>query len=175
MAGVPRIVVVTPPDRNGKADTATIAAARIIGIEEIYAIGGVQAVAALAFGTDTIPPVDKIIGPGSGYVLAAKQILSTEVDTGLPAGPSESIILADDSADPEIVVTDLLIEAEHGPDSSSYLVTVDRALAKGALEIIPRLTAGLPDERRAFCETVSRYERRNCPRTEHGKRHSIRE
>lgn len=154
VAGVPRIVVVTPPDRNGRADTATIAAARIIGIEEIYAIGGVQAVAALALGTDTIPRVDKIVGPGSGYVLAAKHLLSTEIDTGLPAGPSESIILADDSADPEIVVTDLLIEAEHGPDSSSYLVTVDRALAEKALEMIPRFTARLPDERRAFCETV---------------------
>lgn len=154
VAGVERIVVVTPPDREGKADPATIAAARMIGLDEVYAIGGVQAVAALAFGTATIPRVDKIVGPGSGYVLAAKQILSTEVDTGLPAGPSEAIILADDSADPLIAVTDLLIEAEHGPDSSAYLVTTDESLAKKALELVPELLSALPDQRREFCESV---------------------
>lgn len=119
-------------------------------------MGGVQAVAALAFGTETIPRVDKIVGPGSGYVLAAKQILSAEVDTGLPAGPSESIILADDSADPVTVVTDLLIEAEHGPDSSAYLVTTDSPLAEKALELIPLLVAKLPADRRSFCEEVFR-------------------
>ncbi len=163
MAGVParvarveRVAVVTPPDRTGKPDPATIAAARMIGLEEVYAVGGVQAVAALAFGTETIPRVDKIVGPGSGYVLAAKQILATEVDTGLPAGPSESIILADDSSDPVTVVTDLLIEAEHGPDSSAYLVTTDAALAEKALELIPALVSKLPAERRAFCEEVFR-------------------
>jgi histidinol dehydrogenase len=154
VAGVERIVVVTPPDQQGKADRATIAAARMIGLDELYAVGGVQAVGALAFGTATIPRVDKIVGPGSGYVLAAKQILSTEVDTGLPAGPSEAIILADDRADPLTAVTDLLIEAEHGPDSSAYLVTTDESLAKRALELIPVLVSALPDQRRAFCEAV---------------------
>ncbi len=161
MAGVPakvaaveRIVVVTPPDKLGKADPATVAAAALIGLDEIYAVGGVQAVAALAYGTETIPRVDKIVGPGSGYVLAAKQILSTEVDTGLPAGPSEAIVLADGSADPLTVVTDLLIEAEHGPDSSAYLVTTDESLARKALELIPMLVSRLPEERRGFCEAV---------------------
>jgi histidinol dehydrogenase len=154
VAGVERIVVVTPPDRNGKADPGTLAAASIIGLDEVYAVGGVQAIAALAFGTDTIPKVDKIVGPGSGYVLAAKQFLSTEVDTGLPAGPSEAIVLADASADPLTAVTDLLIEAEHGPDSAAYLVTTDRPLAEKALSLIPELVAALPDERRQFCETV---------------------
>jgi histidinol dehydrogenase len=154
VAGVARIVVVTPPDRHGKADPATVAAARMIGLDELYAVGGAQAVGALAFGTATIPRVDKIVGPGSGYVLAAKQILSTEVDTGLPAGPSEAIILADDSADPLTAVTDLLIEAEHGPDSSAYLVTSDESLAKKALELIPELVSALPDQRRAFCQAV---------------------
>src|SRR5271157_2026069 len=154
VAGVERIVVVTPPDKHGKADPATIAAAWMIGLDELYAVGGVQAVGALAFGTATIPRVDKIVGPGSGYVLAAKQLLSTEVDTGLPAGPSESIILADDSADPLTAVTDLLIEAEHGPDSSAYLVTTDESLAKKALELIPLLVSALPDQRRGFCEAV---------------------
>jgi len=161
MAGVPakvaaveRIVVVTPPDKLGKADSVTVAAAALIGLEEIYAVGGVQAVAALAYGTATIPRVDKIVGPGSGYVLAAKQILSTEVDTGLPAGPSEAVVLADESADPMTAVTDLLIEAEHGPDSSAYLVTTDASLARRALELIPVLVSRLPEERRGFCETV---------------------
>ncbi len=156
VAGVPRIVVATPPDREGHADKATLAAARLIGIDEVYAIGGVQAVAALAYGTKTIPRVDKIVGPGSGYVLAAKQVLSTEVDTGLAAGPSESIILADDSADPLTAVIDLLIEAEHGPDSSAYLVTTDGALARKALELIPDQVRALPSDRRSFCEEVLR-------------------
>jgi histidinol dehydrogenase len=156
VAGVPRIVVVTPPDRQGKADAATIAAARIIGIDEVYALGGVQAVAALAYGTETIEKVDKIVGPGSGYVLAAKQLLSTEVDTGLPAGPSEAIVLADDSADPLMAVTDLLIEAEHGPDSAAYLVTDSPTLASKALELIPQLVADLPEDRRSYCREVFR-------------------
>jgi histidinol dehydrogenase len=154
VAGVRRIVVATPPDASGKADTATIAAARIIGLDEVYAIGGVQAIAALAYGTQTIPRVDKIVGPGSGYVLAAKQILSAEIDTGLPAGPSEAIIFADSSIDPLTAVTDLLIEAEHGPDSSAYLVTTDETLAEKALELIPDLISKLPQDRKSFCETV---------------------
>jgi histidinol dehydrogenase len=154
VAGVDRIVVVTPPDSEGRPDRATIAAARIIGIDEIYAVGGVQAVAALAFGTESIPRVDKIVGPGSGYVLTAKQYVSSVVDTGLPAGPSEAIVLADGSVDAETVVTDLLIEAEHGPDSSAYLVTTDRAEAEGALRLIPKLVEELPDVRRSYCEAV---------------------
>jgi histidinol dehydrogenase len=154
VAGVERVIVATPPDRNGKADPATIAAARLIEIDEVYQVGGVQAVAALAFGTDTIPKVDKIVGPGSGYVLAAKQLLASQVDTGLPAGPSEAIVLADDSIHPELVVTDLLIEAEHGPDSAAYLVTADESVAQAALELIPRLVSELPEERRLYCQAV---------------------
>lgn len=156
VAGVHRIVTVTPPDAGGKADPVTIAAARLIGLDEVYAVGGVQAVAALGYGTPSIPRVDKIVGPGSGYVLAAKHILSTEVDTGLPAGPSEAIVLADDSIDPLTAVTDLLIEAEHGPDSAAYLVTTDPSLVENALALIPRLVANLPEERRGFCEEVFR-------------------
>ncbi len=156
VAGVKRIATVTPPDKGGKPDPATIAAARIIGLDEVYALGGVQAVAALAYGTQTIPRVDKIVGPGSGYVLAAKQILSTEVDTGLPAGPSEAIVLADGSVPVLTVVTDLLIEAEHGPDSAAYLVTTEASIAEEALKLIPRLVAELPEERKRFCEEVFR-------------------
>lgn len=156
VAGVDRVVAVTPPDVKGKADMATVAAARLIGLDEVYAVGGAQAIAALAFGTDTIPRVDKIVGPGSGYVLAAKHLLSTVVDTGLPAGPSEAVVLADDSVDPLLVITDLLIEAEHGPDSSAYLVTACEDLAKQAIGLIPQLVGRLPEERRGFCEAVFR-------------------
>jgi histidinol dehydrogenase len=154
VAGVNRIVVASPPDAAGKPDMATIAAARIIGLDEIYSIGGVQAISALAYGTKTIPRVDKIVGPGSGYVLAAKQVLSAEIDTGPPAGPSEAIIFADASTNPLMAATDLLIEAEHGPDSSAYLVTTHEPLARKALELIPDLVLGLPEERRSFCESV---------------------
>ncbi len=154
VAGVKRIVAVSPPDRSGKADQATLAAAGMIGVDEFYSVGGAQAIAALAYGTETIKPVHKIVGPGSGYVLAAKQWLSSEVDTGSPAGPSEAIILADSSTDPFLAATDLLIEAEHGPDSSAYLVTPDPSLANEALGILPGLLDNLPKERRSYCEKV---------------------
>jgi histidinol dehydrogenase len=154
VAGVKRIVATSPPDNRGIPDQATMAAAAMIGVDEFYAIGGVQAIAALACGTETIQPVDKIVGPGSGYVLAAKQWLSTEIDTGLPAGPSEAIILADDSIDALTAATDLLIEAEHGPDSSAYLVTPNHSLAQAAMKTLPELVAKLPDERRSYCEVV---------------------
>ncbi len=154
VAGVGRIVVVTPPDINGSADAATLAAARLIGIDEIYAVGGVQAIAALAFGTETIPKVAKIVGPGSGYVMAAKQVVSPYVDTGLPAGPSESIVLADHTVEPEMAVTDLLIEAEHGSDSSAFLVTTSSVMAESALALIPSLVSKLPEPRRTFCKDV---------------------
>ncbi len=154
LAGVDRVVVATPPDKHGKADLATLAAAHMIGLSEVYAIGGVQAVAALAFGTEMIPRVDKIVGPGSGYVLAAKQIVSSFVDTGLPAGPSEAMVLADDSIEPVTAVVDLLIEAEHGPDSSAFLITSDESLARKALDLIPNLVEKLPQERKSFCESV---------------------
>jgi histidinol dehydrogenase len=154
VAGVRRIVVTTPPDPSGNADEATLAAAKMIGIEEVYSIGGVQAVAAMALGTRTIPKVDKIVGPGSGHVLAAKRILSSVVDTGPPAGPSEAIILADNSVDALTAVTDLLIEAEHGPDSAAYLVTWISEFAEQALKLIPELVDKLPEQRASYCKEV---------------------
>lgn len=154
VAGVERVVVVTPPDTNGEADKATLAAASLIGIDEIYTVGGVQAIAALAFGTESIPKVAKIVGPGSGYVMAAKQLVSFFVDTGLPAGPSESVVLADNTVSPETAVTDLLIEAEHGSDSSAFLLTTSSEIAKAALDLIPSLVSNLPEPRRTFCKDV---------------------
>ncbi|MEP6984399.1 MAG: histidinol dehydrogenase, partial [Chloroflexota bacterium] len=102
VAGVPKIAVVTPPTPDGKADAGSLVAAEICGIEDVYVVGGMQAIAALAYGTETIPKVSKIIGPGSSYVSAAKRLLYGTVDVGLPAGPSESIILTDETVDPRL-------------------------------------------------------------------------
>jgi histidinol dehydrogenase len=128
VAGVRRIVVVTPSPAE-----ATLVAARELGIEEIHAVGGAQAVAALAYGTDTIAPVDAIVGPGNSYVTAAKLLVSSRVRIDLPAGPSEVVVIADSSAEATRVAADLLAQAEHGEDSDAMLLTDDDALA-GAVE-----------------------------------------
>jgi histidinol dehydrogenase len=124
VAGVRRIVVVTP-----RPQPAVLATARELGIDEIYAVGGAQAIAALAYGTETIPAVDKIVGPGSRWVTAAKLLVSGAVAIDLPAGPSEVLVIADESADPDECAADLLAQAEHGPDSEAILVTASGALA----------------------------------------------
>lgn len=123
VAGVRRIALATPG-----ASEAVLATARELGIDEVYAIGGAQAVAAFAYGTETIPAVDKIVGPGSRWVTAAKLLVSSTVAIDLPAGPSEVLVIADDSADPVECAADLLAQAEHGPDSEAILLTTSRAL-----------------------------------------------
>src|SRR6266700_1340604 len=153
IAGVPRIVVCTPPAPDGSVDPASLVAADLCGVHEIYRVGGAQAIAALAYGTASIARVHKITGPGSGFVSAAKRLLYGTVDVGLPAGPSESITLADDSADPELIARDLLIEAEHGPDSSSLLVTDSRPLAEAVMSLLPEKMTALPDWRQDFVRT----------------------
>lgn len=154
VAGVPRVVVVTPPTPDGRADAASLVAAEICGISEVYVVGGMQAIAALAYGTDTIPKVAKLIGPGSSYVSAAKRLLYGTVDVGLPAGPSESIILTDETVDPRLAAVDLLVEAEHGPDSAAILVTHSEAVASQVLEILPAYIAELPEWRQNFVKQV---------------------
>ena len=154
IAGVPRIVVCTPPGPGGEVDPASLVAADLCGVHEIYRVGGAQAIAALAYGTASIARVHKITGPGSGFVSAAKRLLYGTVDVGLPAGPSESIILADATANPELLARDLLIEAEHGPDSSSLLVTDSRDLAETVIALLPGKMAALPEWRQVFCRTV---------------------
>lgn len=153
IAGVPRIVVCTPPAPDGSVDAATLVAADLCGVHEIYRVGGAQAIAALAYGTQSIARVHKITGPGSGYVSAAKRLLYGTVDVGLPAGPSEAITLADESADPELLARDLLIEQEHGPDSSGVLVTSSREIAQAVLRLLPAKIAALPEPRRSFVHT----------------------
>ena len=131
VAGVRRIVVVTPNPVE-----ATLVVARELGIDEVYAIGGAQAVAALAYGTETIEPVDAIVGPGSAYVTAAKLLVSSQVRIDLPAGPSEVVVVADATADAERVAADLLAQAEHGPDSEAILYTDDEMLAESVTALV---------------------------------------
>ena len=131
VAGVARIAVVTP-----RPVPAILVVARELGIDEIYAIGGAQAVAALAYGTESIPAVDKIVGPGSSYVTAAKLLVSASVGIDLPAGPSEVVVIADASADPAACAADLLAQAEHGADSVALLLTDDVALSDAVATLV---------------------------------------
>ena len=154
VANVPRIIVVSPPKPNGTPDAASLVAAEICGVDEVYVVGGIQAIAALAYGTETIPKVDKLIGPGSSYVSAAKRLLYGTVDVGLPAGPSESIILTDEHVDPRLAALDLLVEAEHGAESAAILVTHSEDIAKQVLEVLPEYISELPQWRQDFVNTV---------------------
>ncbi|MBE0476979.1 MAG: histidinol dehydrogenase [Coriobacteriia bacterium] len=128
VAGVDEIVMVVPPDADGSVNPFTLAAAVEAGVDEIYRVGGAQAVAALAFGTESIRRVDKIVGPGNAYVTAAKKLVLGEVGIDMLAGPSEVLVLADESAVPAFVAIDLMAQAEHDPRAASYLVTTDPSL-----------------------------------------------
>lgn len=152
VAGVNRIIVCTPPDKQGNVEPVSLVAARMAGVKEVYKLGGVQAIAAMALGTETIPKVDKITGPCSIYGAAAKRLLNGIVDVGLPAGPSEAIVLADETTDPQLAALDLLIEAEHGADSAALLVTHSEAVAEKAKEYLAQYLQRLPVWRKEFCE-----------------------
>ena len=128
IAGVPRIAVATP-----RPSQAMLATARELGIDEVYAMGGAQAIAALAYGTETVAPVAKIVGPGNRFVTAAKLLVSADVAIDLPAGPSEVLVIADETADPGECAADLLAQAEHGPDGASILVTTSSRVADEVL------------------------------------------
>lgn len=154
VAGVKRAIVITPPGPDGKVDDATLVAARLVGITEVYKCGGAQGVAAVAFGTETVPKCLKIVGPGSPWVVAAKRQLSNLIDPGIPAGPSESLILADDTVDGALAALDLIIESEHGPDSSAYLVTSSRRVAEQAIAALPGYWAQLDEKRAGFSQAV---------------------
>jgi sulfopropanediol 3-dehydrogenase len=143
VAGVPRVVAATPPIR-GEIPAATIAAAHLAGADEIYLLGGVQAVTALALGTETIGKADLLAGPGNAYVAEAKRQLFGEVGIDLFAGPTEILVIADEHADPEVVAVDLLSQAEHGPDSPAILVTTSRSLGETVLDNIGKILPGMP-------------------------------
>jgi histidinol dehydrogenase len=154
VAEVPNLAIFTPPTTDGSVDAATLVAARIAGVETVYKCGGAQAVAAAAYGTETIKPALKIVGPGSPWVVAAKRQLSGIIDPGLPAGPSEAIIFADETVDGGLAALDLLIEAEHGPDSSAYLVTHSRRVAEEAMAALPEHWANMSEQRVEFSKAV---------------------
>jgi len=143
VAGVPRVAACTPPIR-GEVPVATIAAMHLAGADEIYLLGGVQAVVALALGTETIERVNLIAGPGNAYVAEAKRQLFGEVGIDLFAGPTEILVIADDDADPFVVAVDLLSQAEHGPDSPAILVTTSEDVARKAMAFIDDLLPELP-------------------------------
>lgn len=130
VAGVSRIVMVTPPGKDGKVNPVTLAAAHLAGVTDVYKVGGAQAIAALAFGTESIPRVDKIAGPGNIFVALAKKAVYGHVSIDSIAGPSEILVLADDSANPRYVAADLLSQAEHDELASAILVTASMELAK---------------------------------------------
>ena len=154
IAGVKNIAIVSPPTANGRTDDATLYTAKLCGVENVYKCGGAQAIAALAYGTESVPKVRKVLGPGSPFVAAAKRVCSEVMDPGMPAGPSESIVLADASADPYNTCWDILNEAEHGEDSAALLVTHDAALAQYVLENLPSIIDELPEPHRSICHKV---------------------
>lgn len=136
VAGVSRIVMCAPPTTTGDIDPVTLAAARIAGVDEIYSVGGAQAIAAMAYGTESIPCVDKITGPGNAYVAAAKKLVSGDVGIDMIAGPSEVCIMADEFAQPELVAIDLMAQAEHDPRATCYLVTMSERFADETEEYV---------------------------------------
>jgi histidinol dehydrogenase len=139
VAGVPRIVVCTPPNDKGQINPLILVAADLCGVDEIYRVGGAQAIAAMAFGTETIKPVRKIVGPGNRYVTMAKTLISKDVAIDMPAGPSEILVLADESANPILIARDLISQAEHGRDSIVGLITTSNRLAAAVLNCLEEM------------------------------------
>ena len=154
VAGVQKTAILTPPGPDGRIDAATLIAARLAGVENIYKCGGAQAVAAVAYGTETVPSCMKIVGPGSPWVTAAKRLLADLIDPGIPAGPSESIVLCDETANGRVAALDLLNEAEHGPDSSAFIVTASRRVADEAIAAIPVCWERMGHQRVEFSSNV---------------------
>ncbi|MCJ8305474.1 MAG: histidinol dehydrogenase [Nitrosopumilus sp.] len=139
VAGVKRIVVVSPPNSDGKIDPLTIVAANLCGANEIYKTGGAQSIAALSYGTKSITPVDKIVGPGGAFVMMAKSLINNQTGIDMLAGPTELGIIADDSANPKFIALDLISQAEHSNDTLCYLITTSQKLAKSVNMIISEL------------------------------------
>ena len=145
IAGCKEIVLCTPPGKDGKVHPAVLFAAKVAGVNRIFKAGGVQAIAAMAYGTESVPKVYKIFGPGNQYVTAAKQLVSLrDVAIDMPAGPSEVEVLADETANPSFVAADLLSQAEHGADSQAILITTSPALQQAVKEEVERQLALLP-------------------------------
>lgn len=145
VAGVEEIICCTPPGPDGKVEDIVMAAAYIAGAHKVYRVGGAQAIAAMAYGTKTIPAVDKIVGPGNIFVTAAKKMVYGQVDIDFPAGPSEVLIIADETGHPDYISLDLMAQAEHDPQAASVLVTTSPELAK---TVESKITEDLPKMKR---------------------------
>lgn len=156
IAGVKEIVMVTPPSADGSVDPVIAAAAHIAGVTRICKVGGAQAVAALAYGTQSIPRVDKIVGPGNAYVACAKRLVYGKVDIDMIAGPSEILVIADKGADPEYVAADMISQAEHDPMASSILITDDETLVEKVEEALQRQSDALPRQE-IIAQSLSNY------------------
>jgi histidinol dehydrogenase len=156
IAGVPRIVVCSPSDDRGRVNPLVLVAADVCGVDEIYKVGGAQAIAALAYGTRTIAPVRKIVGPGSRYVTEAKVQVATHVAIDMPAGPSEVLVLADEAADARLIAYDMISQAEHGGDSVSGLITTSEKLSKNVQENVDKILA-TAERGQKISESLSKY------------------
>ncbi len=154
VAGVKDVVIITPPGPDGKIDDASLVAAALAGVSRVYKAGGAQGIAAVAYGTKTVPAVKKIVGPGSPWVSAAKRLVSHRVDIGTPAGSSEAIVLADDTVDGRLAALDILIESEHGPDSSGYIVTWSKRVADEAAKAIVEFYRHMSPQRIEYASAV---------------------
>jgi histidinol dehydrogenase len=155
VAGVPRVALCSPPGPDGSVAPGILAAAALAGVDEVYRIGGAQAVAALAYGTESVPAVDVIVGPGNLYVATAKREVAAEGRVGLPsafAGPSEVVVVADGDTPPEWAAVDLVVQAEHGPDGLAWLVTWSEGVLEAVTSAVTRLVADSP--RRAEIEST---------------------
>ena len=156
VAGVERIIIATPPNSSGKAAAGTIVAADIAGADEMYKMGGAQAIAAMAYGTETIPRVDKITGPGNIFVALAKKACFGVTGIDSVAGPSEILVIADSTANPRYVAADLLSQAEHDPMASAILLTNDPDLATAVAEEIDYFIKDLP-RKEIICQSIDHY------------------
>ena len=139
VAGVGEIIMCTPPQKDGKVNPYTLAAANVAGVDRIFKTGGAQAIGAMAYGTQSIPAVDKVTGPGNAFVAAAKKLVSGDCGIDMIAGPSEVCVMADDSAIPEFVAIDLMAQAEHDPKATCYLVTTEPEMVDDILEAMEEL------------------------------------
>ena len=156
IAGVKRIVVCSPSDDRGRVNPLVLVAADICGVDEVYKVGGAQAIAALAYGTKGIKPVKKIVGPGSKYVTAAKVLVSTDVAIDMPAGPSEVLVLADESADARFIAYDMVSQAEHGGDSIAGLITTSEIVAQKVQENLTTIAASAQRSEK-ITESLTKY------------------
>ena len=156
VAGVPRIIVCSPPDAEGKVNPLVLVASDICGVDEVYKVGGAQAIAALAYGTETVMPVRKIVGPGSRYVTAAKVLVSKDVAIDMPAGPSEVLVLADETADARLIAFDMISQAEHGGDSVAGLITTSEKIALQVKGYLSKLSASA-ERQEKISESLANY------------------